>query len=89
MAEYPLYVPRDMSRAKRGETRRRLLNDLAADLERHINASLADRPAGLHQFMYGFLAADMRVPEADVRDAMARVPGAGHNGITIRKDSTP
>ena len=45
MPEYPLHVPLDPSRAKRGEARRRRLNGLAAQLEEHVNAQLAEKLA--------------------------------------------
>lgn len=82
---YPIRIPRNPSRAKRGQSRRRMLNELARELEKRINAELADKPPGSHLVLYGFLAADLGIPEVDVREAMSRVPGAGHNGITIRK----
>lgn len=70
---------------KRGASRRQRLNALAAELERAINSQLADREAGTHTVMYGYLAAEMEVPGEEVRDALLRVPGAGNNGLTIVK----
>lgn len=86
MATYPIHIPRDVSRAKRGERRRRLLNALAADLEEHINKDLTTKPPGTYEFLYGLLALDLGVPEEDVRSVMTRVPAGGHNGIRIRKE---
>jgi hypothetical protein len=87
MPQYPIQIPRDTYHGVNVARRRRVTdhNRVAARLEEHINRVVGSSHENRHVFVYGFLAADVGIAEADVREALAGL--GGETGITVWKGS--
>lgn len=84
MPEYPVHVPRDRYHG-RDEARRvqsQLNNELAAELERHVNERFEASNEDCVQFLHAHIARDLSVPVERVRKLLFGLEG-GHNGFSV------
>ena len=86
MTVYPVNVPRKHYRGTKSRLRQkaRRYNEIAQICEDYLNRRIAERPEEVQQYTYAFMASDLNLTTAQVREVMFGVD-AGHNGITVRK----
>lgn len=83
MSQVPLVPRLKTYRGSKPDLRRKCAeqNARAQRIVDHINRLIANDPAEMQQYLWGFVALDLGVTPEQVGDA---VTGGGHNGISIR-----
>ena len=56
-------------------------NKIAEKIAKHLNTLIANNDEEMQQYIYGYIAIDLRVTAEQVRRAL---PGGGSYGITLR-----
>ena len=86
MATYPIIVPRDHYHGKDQRRRRKAHrhNEIAKRCEDYLNQKIRDNPAGIQQYVYGYIASGLSLTTGEVCKVMFAVD-CGHSGITVRK----
>jgi hypothetical protein len=90
MPAYPIRVPRDSYSGKQARRvrKRQEFNEAAERLERYINDTFEKSGDDSMVFIYGFVAHDLGMTTAQVRDVLFGVD-AGHNGLRVFKRKDP
>jgi hypothetical protein len=86
MKVFPIRVPRHPYRGNDEAKKRKRAeyNQDAATLETYLNEKIAADAAPIQQFIYGYIAPDVGLPEQRVREILFAVD-TGHNGLTVAK----